>query len=271
MKLDLDLLSFTVVSACFVIFLSAAFTTPVSPNQAAPDKIITSSKFFDARWFYEGLNYSRKSQLSFPQKPRIIIIPHHLVASYIMSDLIGAASRYHYNQIYLIGPNHFEAGPKKFLDGRQPESREFITLDHSIGNPMLYVSYFFPDTKVIPIIIKHDAKLADITNWTAYLASDKNSLYIFSLDFSHYLPANIATQKDARTWDLISGFDVSGVLTLDNDYVDSPSGLGLSLSLAQKVKAQDLQLIHHTNSGLLLSDFVTGTTSYFGIAFFTRN
>lgn len=267
MKLNLDLLSFTVISSCFVILLSASIM-PNTWSKKSLDKTITASKFFDARWFHTGLDYSHKSKLAFPQKPQILIIPHHLVGSYIISDLVSAASCYRYDQIYLIGPNHFEAGLKKFLDGRIPENQELISADHSIGNPMLYVNYFFPNSKVIPIIIKHDATLSDITNWTSYLATDKNSLFLFSLDFSHYLPANIAAAKDTHTLDLILKSNLNQILTLNNDYVDSPSGLTLSLSLAQKIKAQKIHIVHHTNSGLLLSDFVTGTTSYFGIAFF---
>jgi predicted class III extradiol MEMO1 family dioxygenase len=272
MKLDLDLLSFVVISVCFfILFIPLSLHNySKKPQPYLPDRSITESQFFDVRWFYSGLEFARTSKTVFSKKPSVLIIPHHLIASYIMADLISASSKFKYEKIYLIGPNHFEHGTKKFLDGRLPESKEIIATDHSIGNPMLYLSYYFPNNKVIPIVLKHDATLADIADWTEYLSSDNasESLFIFSIDFSHYLPANTASEKDELTKVLISKSNLSHILSLNNDYVDSPSGLALSLSLSKKLQAKNSKLFYHSNSGLLLSDFVTGTTSYFGFAFF---
>lgn len=269
MRFQLILSSVTVILlSFFIIFIPVPPISVTSP----PFSTISTSNYFDPKYFYAGINFARKKGTKFFQKPVALIIPHHLIGSTITADILSATSKYHYDQIYLIGPNHRELGSDKFITSDTSENKQIIADDHSIGNPMLFINYYFPQTPVRQFLIKHDADLNDITTWSNYLSSptSTNILYIFSLDFSHYLPANVAAEKDDLTIKLIASVNISRILKLNNDYVDSPSGLALCLSLTQKLLADDARLVHHTNSGYLLSDLTSGSTSYLGLAFFKR-
>ncbi len=270
MRFQLTLASVIVIILSFFIIFVAVTPAPTKPFVSSA---ITNSAYFDPKYFYPGIYFAKKRETSFYKKPTALIIPHHLIGSAIIADVLSAASKYHYDHIFLIGPNHRELGFEKLIVADTPANNEIISSDHSIGNPMLFINYYFPRTPVKNFLIKHDASLEDISTWTKKLVSptSANILYIFSLDFSHYLPANDAAEKDRLTESLIASGNISRILTLNNDYVDSPSGLALCLSITQKLTANNPRLIHHTNSGYLLSDLSSGTTSYFGLAFFKKS
>jgi predicted class III extradiol MEMO1 family dioxygenase len=255
----------------FSAFSPQTTLTTNNQNLVHPSELITASPYYEPLPFYTAVSFVRKSPTAFFRKPSIIIVPHHLTGAAIIADLISAAAKFNYSQIVLIGPNHTENGSEKFWTLKANNNSEsFLPPDHSLGNPKLFLNYYFVNPTIKYILIKHDATRREISAWTDQLVSapPTDTLYIFSLDFSHYLPANTAAAKDQETLKLIFRNDLDRILELNNDFVDSPSGLALCLSLAKRLNTAPPQVIHHTNSGFLSGNFSSGTTSYFGMVFF---
>ena len=60
--------------------------------------------------------------------------------------------------------------------------------------------------------------------------------------------------------------DYDRLMHMNNDYMDSPASVVALLKLMQKLEKQPV-LISNTNSGVILKDPTTQTTSYFEILF----
>jgi len=223
-----------------------------------------------------------------------IIVPHHSVASEFVANMMSKARNRPINTVFVVGPNHDNIGtepiitvnagwetpfgsldPKtetieKFLDDfNLMQNNQAFTNEHSIGAMAPFIKYYFPEAKIVPIIvssyaIKEDAQL--ISYWI-YENSDDNSLIIFSIDFSHYLSFLEAEKNDKKTREYIANKDINKILTLNNDYVDSPVSLAASLLLADKLGLK-AEIFYHANSADFLLEKPAQTTSYFGIGFY---
>ena len=228
--------------------------------------------FFDPINFDQALEFAKDTD---PQKNiNAIIVPHHLLASRYVADLINKASGREIDNIIIIGPNHTDAGGNalstvkaewktplgkvksnsKLVDKCQLELNADSGIDifadeHSIGAILPFVKFYLPNAKILPITIssfattEHAKKIA---NWlNANL--DEKSLVIFSLDFSHYLTKEKADEKDEQTKKLIQENKIDEIAQLGNDNVDSAIVLVTSLLLAEK-KNWETGIIHHSNA-----------------------
>jgi AmmeMemoRadiSam system protein B len=248
--------------------------------------------FFDKDNFYQAVGLAKKDK---PQKNiKAIIAPHHLLASNIIAKMVHLASGRPIKQVIIIGPNHYNIGPSpiitapakwetpfgwleadsgltsSFLDDFNTISyKEAFVNEHSIGGLAPFVKYYFPQAKILPVVVSSYANYKEAERLSQWLSShlSKDALIIFSLDFSHYLTKPEAEEKDKITKELILQNDIEKILTLNNDYVDSPAILATSLFLAKKQNFK-VYIRQHANS----FDYVQGrkpqaTTSYFGISF----
>lgn len=94
------------------------------------------------------------------------------------------------------------------------------------------------------------------------------TVFVASVDFSHYLPAAKAREKDKETLKILKSFNYDKLYSLNNDYVDSPKSVGILFSIMQSLGKHDFSVLNNTNSGDILKDDLVPTTSYFEIAFY---
>ncbi len=242
----------------------------------------------------EFLSAIKKAEAIKPQTNiYAIIVPHHLVGADIIAELIKMASGRPIDTVVVIGPNHRNIGReplatapvnwqtpegnllsavklvKLFLiDNHLQPNQSALEKEHSVGATMPFIKHYWPQAQVLPIVLSSYAGKEEAEKLSDWLKSHlaKNSLIIFSLDFSHYLTKEEADLKDEKTENLIENFLIDKIYELNNDYVDSPAGLATALLLAQKSEYK-VSIIRHNNSFDYAITKPAATTSYFGIVF----
>ena len=247
--------------------------------------------------FYDPVSFRQAAVFAKNVMPagniRAVIVPHDRTALEESAGLLAAASGRNISTAVVIGPNHLNIGggvfatcqaqwqtPDGVIDTDRPLFTKFVSdfglrtqpevfrNEHSIGAIVPLLARYFPQAKLLPIAISSYADERDAERLSGWLdANAKNSLVVYSIDFSHYLDKNEADLKDTKTEALIRAGDIGKIIRLNNDYVDSPASLAAALIYAQ---AQNLEtkIIYHSNSFDFIDPKPVETTSHFGIAFF---
>lgn len=148
-------------------------------------------------------------------------------------------------------------------DGVAEDEPASFDNEHSIGTQILFAAKLFPETPVVPIIVK---STAGINEARAFISSlNKNlpaeALVIFSLDFSHGLTAAAAWENDAALQIMMAAGDYSQIDVLNEKFLDSPFTLDAWL-LWLKEKNLDKELIWHSHSGEVTRAATEPGTSY---------
>lgn len=287
------------VISCLVFFFFLWFLKPLklSPFSVNEQDIFSlpivemQDSFYDQEQFLTAL---KKADKIIPRTDiYAIIVPHHLVGADIIAELITMASGRPIDTVIVIGSNHNNIGRESLAtapvnwqtpEGNLPSDVEMVNLfltdnklqpnqaalekEHSVGAIMPFIKHYWPRAQVLPIVLSSYANKVEAEKLSDWLKSrlGKNSLIIFSLDFSHYLTKGEADLKDEETKNLIENFLIDKIYELNNDYVDSPAGLATALLLTQKL-GYKVSIIRHSNSFDYAITKPAATTSYFGIVF----
>mgnify|MGYP001014089235 CR=1 FL=1 len=221
------------------------------------------------------------------------VVPHHLVAGHLIADYFAGLSRQSPEVIIIVGPNHENRGGKiitGFYDWQTPDGKvktEFrvveglldshlavqdetvLAAEHSIGSLVPFVHHYLPQTKIVPIILHHGVTTGEVdkllTGIEPYL--NEKTVLVASVDFSHYLTSREAENKDSQTLIHMRNFDYSTLFRLGDDHLDSPASLALAFRLAENQGVKDFQVLDHTNSGIIMNNYLMETTSYFTLIF----
>lgn len=222
------------------------------------------------------------------------VVPHHLVAGALITELMEAIAGQEPEVIILVGPNHYNEGGRiisGYGDWQTPLGlvkterqivqalleknvvvRDEAVLDkeHAVGNLMPLIKKFLPDVQVVPLILHHDVSLQEVDelldNFEPILA-EKKAMLLASVDFSHYLTREEAKEKDRYTLQVMRNFDYPTLFRLGNDYLDSPASLSMAFRWAERKGLKDFTVLKNTNSGELFQDHHIETTSYFTLLF----
>lgn len=221
------------------------------------------------------------------------IVPHHnMVAGerYVFfEELSTAVNRESEPEtIILVSPNHYFAGMSKIQtttkewqisNGKiEPEIGIINKLlqsrlatnepgsfmeEHGIYNILSDLKTFFPNSKIVPIMIQN-ASEGELAKMNSVLTENcKNCLMIASVDFSHYQPALVAELHDLKTIRELQNLNPKELLK--NVEVDSGSSLVLLTMWAKQNNTLKFNLRNHTNSNLLLKQpDIEGTSHLFG-------
>lgn len=222
------------------------------------------------------------------------IVTHHFLASSLMVRFFaGLAGQSSPKTIILLGPNHFHHGladisisslpwqtPFGLLPAdRQlvqtitsaihlPEDPEAFTGEHSMGVLIPFVKYYFPASRVVPILIDLNAPSYHLRRLRSVLSTalkNRNTLLLLSMDFSHNSIATIAEARDSEAQKVLSSMDSSRTNGL---HIDSRKGLWLLLESLKQAGCNGVQFNEHTNSALLTrKPDQPDVTSYFTIYF----
>jgi MEMO1 family protein len=269
-------------------------TVAAAQSASSYSKGVQPLIFFEKDNFYEGVLYSKQHNQPFGYKVAGGVAPHHLLPSFIISNFFNRLTVQKPPTVILVGPNHYEKGDAKALSSDfgwqtpfgivEPNqviisdlrAKNILNIDnqvsaneHSVGGIMPYIKYYLPDTTVVPIIVKRGLGMDEINTLASSLSSyiEDGAVVVASVDFSHYLSSEEAQEKDKITLKAIQNFDYRNLLSLNNDYLDSPPSIAVLLKTMKMTGTTASDLLHHTNSGILQKNRFQPTTSYISLVF----
>lgn len=216
-----------------------------------------------------------------------LIVNHHLFASNLIDQTFSAAADSKPSVIVLISPNHFNFGkyqllttqknwPTKYGDlaGNKTISDQIINnsdlkiedlvfeKEHGIFNIIPYLKKYYPESTVVPIIIKETISNDQIDQFAIQLNNflPADALIIGSFDFSHYKIDAEADKNDEKSLMILQNFDYFNTTNLD---IDSTKGLRLVLKFLLLRQTKKFQLIAHSSSAKITNNLTTTeNTSY---------
>jgi len=286
------------IIACTVLFM--VIISGCGPNKQAespsPPETVQpahASTFISKQDFY-SLLANRSPEI--PQvQGRVVsgVLPHHLLASRMIVDMMELLAKQQPGLIVLIGPNHNNQGGKiisglshwQTPDGVVSTDQEIVSrlisrgivvrdepvmaTEHSVGSLMPFIKHFLPQARVVPIILHHDVSLQEIDELLAALEPNlgQDSVLLASVDFSHYLTRKEAQLKDQETLQAMKDFKYPALFRMGNDHLDSPASLSAAFRWAEQRGIREYQVLDNTNSGILMKNEIMETTSYFTLVF----
>lgn len=218
--------------------------------------------------------------------PSAIIVPHHNIVAVNRQNFLQTVRllRPYTKKIILISPDHFSTNQKliSYTDANWNLSNGTIFYDHSfdssdltVNNQLLKndhgiynilpdIKKLFPKVTVVPILIGQklsqnelDKLYQKINNYCSW-----GCLLVASIDFSHYLPASMASAHDSYTLDSLYSKNLNKIFSSE---VDSPQSFYLISKFAFD-KNNNFNLFDHTNSGYLIKNpDIETTTHLFGL------
>jgi len=218
-----------------------------------------------------------------------IIVPHHdLVKDKRAEFFKSIKDKVNPKTIVLASTNHFQTGSCNIdttdqdwnlADGKIIANKTVVTKlvdekiacnessafdrEHGIKNILADIETTFPKADIVPLMVKSGTKTTDLDALISALQKENDDfLFIASVDFSHYQPANLAQLHDDFTISALDNFDLDAIQKAETD---SPEVLYSALSWAKLEKTEKFNLFANTNSGFLSNNFdVESTTHVFG-------
>lgn len=252
-----------------------------------------TNRFFDEDLFFRTKNEKTGKKYA-NENVGGVIIPHHLLASRIIAGTLESISSDSIETVFVIGPDHYRKGKTFFTtslynwetslgtfgcEGQKIHSLlqnsfvknnpQVLEGEHSISGILPHVKFFFPNARVVPILVRMDTENEMVETMSQILSnfSDKKgkNLFIASLDFSHYLSNKEAKIRNKETLKAMQSYDYTSIRSFDDKNVDSPETLEIFLRTMEKTGFNKLHVLYDTDSGVLTGKPFEQTTSYFGI------
>jgi AmmeMemoRadiSam system protein B len=218
-------------------------------------------------------------------------VNHHLLAAPLDAQFFEGLAAQKPKRIILIGPDHLSRGREPITASTGTWATPYGQLktdtrlvkdltrwhlvnieespfdyEFSVGGLVPFVKRSLPDAKIATIIVKVDAPDATLDALAAALPTDKDTIVIGSVDFSHYLPSRAAEFHDITNRAVIDAFDFADFDRLE---VDSPPTLRVLLKYLERRGAQQATLVANTDSAKITGQLDTPeTTSYLNQYFF---
>lgn len=215
-----------------------------------------------------------------------LLVPHHMVVRQKIYEAYKTLSSNFPapETIFILSPNHYEDGK----DAIQMNSTGFRTLfgtlevdkeieselnipiynfpfyrEHGISAHVNFIKYFFPNAKIVPIILKWKTKQKDLNLLAKKIVNagkGKKTLIIASIDFSHYQTEKVAGFHDLRSENAILRCDEKEAQKLE---IDSHASLYVLLKTLKLKNACEPSMYSHTNSQSYTREPLAITTSHF--------
>ncbi|MDE6593171.1 MAG: AmmeMemoRadiSam system protein B, partial [Oscillospiraceae bacterium] len=148
---------------------------------------------------------------------------------------------------------------------------EMLSYDHSASTFIPFVKYYLPNAKVSCLLISGRAEKQvpeKAANLLYDISREKNCLFLFSADFSHYLDPDTALRKDVETLAAITARDTAAIEHMNDDHTDTPRCLCTFILLMDLMEA-DITSLDRSDSAEQAdlpynhATFPEGVTSYF--------
>ena len=123
--------------------------------------------------------------------------------------------------------------------------------EHSLEVQLPFLQYLDPEVKVVPIVMgRQDLIMARETAKVLREAcAGKDVVFLASSDFSHYLPAEVARERDGMVLERILRLDAEGVIEVVEKNDISMCGYGPVAAMIMACGGAKARLLHYGNSG----------------------
>ncbi|MBU2566487.1 AmmeMemoRadiSam system protein B [Patescibacteria group bacterium] len=237
--------------------------------------------------------FETKYDWTVPKDSRIILVPHHMVAAREVASLLKATPEP--KIIYFLMPDHFSAGRSALTtsESNWQTSSGKLEIDYSkiqqltaslpelgindqamsqeIASQALfpYIVKAWPDAKIVPIMFNNDLtpdiRVSLANALVQELENDQDAILLATVDFSHYMPVQVADFHDELANDVLQSL---ADLEVDKIELDSANVLGTALKVARTMQLGQVTIYDHTNSLKLLNlDDPADGTSHFFVSF----
>jgi AmmeMemoRadiSam system protein B len=225
-----------------------------------------------------------------------ISVPHHLLAADLIARGFLLAASGHYDRVIIVSPDHFSKSRRPLATTRKDIDTAFGMLlndcevtgalianpelfdesdlfahEHGVAALLPFVKRFFPDARIVPIVVSRDSSRAHWDDAVATLEkfSGPGTLIVQSTDYSHYLPHRIAQQRDQETLNVIAAEDLDQLSHLvQPDHMDSKGSQYIQMRLQAGMKGAHGIVIANRSSSEY-SAMGARTTSYLVTAYAT--
>jgi len=216
------------------------------------------------------------------------IIPHHLLAGYLDASFFENLKQQNPSTIVILGPNHFYKGRGKIISSEyywhtpygdlatnneiidNLQNKKIVSIEesvindeHSIYSILPFIKKSLPESQVLPFIFKGDINEEQMDNFVSSLLEvvPFDTVFVSSIDFSHYQTWSVANFHDELSIDVIKSFDFASLNKLE---IDSVPSLYILLKIMEKNKTQKMVLEKHDNSAQMIGDMsADNITSYY--------
>jgi AmmeMemoRadiSam system protein B len=273
--------------ASLLILATLLAAASVAPAAAAAEKRLRAM-YSDRALFLPAIAQERPRSL--PQlNVTGISVPHHLLAADLIARGFWAAAGNRYDRVIMLSPDHFNRSRRPLATTQRDfdtvfgplrndrtataallaastlfEESDLFEQEHGIAALTPFVRHFFPDAKIVPIAISINASRADWDQALAVIAklTGPRVLVVQSTDYSHYLPADVALQRDQETLNVIAANDVDALARLVQPaHMDSKAAQYLQMRLQTEAFKSTSTVIANRNS-TAYSSIGAKTTSY---------
>jgi len=123
--------------------------------------------------------------------------------------------------------------------------------EHSLEVQLPFLQYLDPEVKVVPIVMGHqDMVMArEAAKVLKEACAGKDVVFLASSDLSHYLPAEVAREKDWMVLERIMMLDAEGVVDVVQRNDISMCGYGPVATMIMACGGSKARLLHYGNSG----------------------
>jgi AmmeMemoRadiSam system protein B len=233
-----------------------------------------ASMYIDPEPFLQAI--AKESWQRQPLRVTGISVPHHLLAADLIARGFAAAATNRYRRIIIVSPDHFSRSRRPMATTRRDIDTVFgpVENDHAVSSALLaagdlfddsdlfakehgiaallpFVRRFFPTAKIVPIAISYGATREQCDRAIAMLEQwiGPDTLIVQSTDYSHYLPVDVARQRDQETLNIIAANDAAAVFRLlQPDHLDSRASQYLQTQLQNRFYHSSATVIANRNS-----------------------
>jgi poly-gamma-glutamate synthesis protein (capsule biosynthesis protein) len=175
------------------------------------------------------------------------IVSHHFLAKQLIADFYSKVGSENIKTVFLVSPDHFnnyfDADTIAYasnLDWTTPfgqinadknqinlllESKKVkinnsaVGLDHGIYIEAPFIKKFFPNAKIIPLILKNSSNFENFEALGRQITENgpENSIMIVSSDFSHNLLPAQAKENDKKSIDALNNLNKDTISTITSD------------------------------------------------------
>ncbi len=278
--------------------MGSIFAFNNTANKKQPEPYLYNSRNI------ECLYYNTKDFINIPEYETPLnvgtvkgcIVPHHFVAKDLIHEIFQNIKQHKYKTVVLIGPDHESTNKGKIFttlsNWQTPtgiletdseltekllrynfviENDDKLTMEHSTSSIIPFINYYLKSVKVVTLVLTKQLKLEDVETLTNALYENLNmeeTLFIASIDFSHYLNLQNADKMDSISMEAIKNKDINKIMSFTNDNLDSPISVITMLKLMDKLGSKEKTVLNHSNSELILKKITEETTSYMTYLFY---